>query len=721
MAFEPNEDNLELLQEFIMESLDMVQEAEEMLLELESLAEEEGPEFRDALDGIFRLFHSIKGASGFLGLGLLTQVTHEAESYMDLFRSGVGSLNPESIDLLCLTVDLIKEILGVVARDHSDEPCAGEASSMTTRLRAAISELVGSDEVAAPAPLPAPESTAFEVDEVDQAEPKAAPTPEPPPTQAMPEPPPTEIAAPEPAGQEEEGVVFFGAPKAKAPPAQAKPQIEEEGGVVFFGAPKAPPAHRHEPATLPNTEPPTVLAAPEQRFTAQVTVETPRIVLPLAEQSEAEAKIPRKPESVTPKASESSRKSNDRVTDVTARVALEKLDSLMNLVGELIIAEAAVTHNTDLQGLHLESFQKSAMHLNRITRSLQDVAMSMRMVPVRHTFRKQLRVVRDVARELGKNVELKLEGEETEVDKSVVEALNDPLVHIIRNAVDHGMEDPEERLATGKPEQGVVTLTAIHQSGEVWITVQDDGRGLDREKILAKAKERGVAGLDTAQMSDRDVFNLLFAPGFSTATKVTKISGRGVGLDVARRNIEQLGGRVDIDSILGEGTTFTLRIPLTLAIIEGMLVRVGTSKYTVPLLNVRETVRVSSDALVTLPSGQEVVHIRDQIFSLVRLHEIHHIQPDSRSIEEGLILVLESSGERYCLFVDDVLGQFQTVIKSLGEYLQEIRGISGCTILGTGEVSLILDTAEMRRLACIERTKGAGACARRSVSQAASA
>jgi two-component system chemotaxis sensor kinase CheA len=522
-------------------------------------------------------------------------------------------------------------------------------------------------------------------------------------------------------------VVFFGAPKKEAElpkiPAQAV-TVEEENGVVFFGAPKkapaqepakaspkapAPAGHKHEPVTVIAAEPPTILAPPERMAVGQVTVENPRldIVLPKPQPDAQDGKTPLKPKSVSPKKSEAPRTRSERVTDVTARVALEKLDSLMNLVGELIIAEAAVTHNTDLQGLHLESFQKSAMHLNRITRSLQDVAMSMRMVPVRHTFRKQLRVVRDVARELGKNVELKLEGEETEVDKSVVEALNDPLVHIIRNAVDHGMEDPEERAATNKEETGVVTLTAIHQSGEVWITVQDDGRGLDREKILAKARERGVVGNEGAQMSDRDVFNLLFAPGFSTAAKVTKISGRGVGLDVARRNIEQLGGRVDIDSVLGEGTTFTLRIPLTLAIIEGMLVRVGFSKYTVPLLNVRETVRVSSEALVTLPSGQEVVHIRDQIFSLVRLHEIHHIQPDSRNIEEGLILVLESSGERYCLFVDDVLGQFQTVIKSLGEYFQDIRGISGCTILGTGEVSLILDTDEMRRLACIERTGSA--------------
>lgn len=595
MAFDPSEENLEILQEFLQESQEMILKAEETLLGLEALAQSGGSRYKGALDQIFRLFHSIKGGSGFLELTVLAQVTHEAESYMDLFRTGVALVDAPAVDLLCQAVDLIKELLATVSEQQTDEPCRSLARSMVTLLQKASEALQGGG------------------------------------------------------GEEEE------------PPAVEEPAAEEPPVALA-------PLVVAEPATMIEASPPRKAPSP--------------------------AAAPPEPE---PDAGNGERAG--QAAESTARVALSKLDMLMDLVGELIIAEAAVTHSPDLEGQMLEGFQKAAMHLNRITRSLQDVAMSMRMVPVRQTFRRMLRVVRDVAREVNKQVDLTLDGEDTEIDKSVVEGLTDPLVHIIRNAVDHGLETTAERLAAGKPAQGVITLSATHQSGEVWIRIADDGKGLDRNKILTKARERGLVGAEGDQMSDRDVFELLFMAGFSTAATVTKISGRGVGLDVVRRNIEQLGGRVDIDSVFGRGTAFTLRIPLTLAIIEGMLIRVGRSKYTLPLLSVRETVRIPPGALVRLPGGQEVVRIRDRILALVRLHELYSIQPDSARIQDGLLLVVESGGERYCLFVDDVIGQFQTVIKSLGPYFQDIPGISGCTILGNGEISLIVDTNELRRLA----------------------
>jgi two-component system chemotaxis sensor kinase CheA len=628
VAFDPSEENLEILQEFLQESQEMILKAEETLLGLEALAQSGGSRYKGALDQIFRLFHSIKGGSGFLELTVLAQVTHEAESYMDLFRTGVALVDAPAVDLLCQAVDLIKELLATVSEQQTDEPCRSLARSMVTLLQKASEALQRGDEEE-----PAQEETAS-LAEASLAEASLA-----------------EASLAE-------------ASLAEASLAEALLAEASLAEALLAEPPVALAPLAAEPVTIHEVAPP------------------PR-----------KAPSPPEPEGEVAVAG------GGQAGEGTARVALSKLDMLMDLVGELIIAEAAVTHSPDLEGQMLEGFQKAAMHLNRITRSLQDVAMSMRMVPVRQTFRRMLRVVRDVAREVNKQVELILEGEDTEIDKSVVEGLTDPLVHIIRNAVDHGLETTAERLAANKLAQGVITLSATHQSGEVWIRIADDGKGLDRNKILTKARERGLVGAEGDQMSDRDVFDLLFMAGFSTAATVTKISGRGVGLDVVRRNIEQLGGRVDIDSVFGQGTAFTLRIPLTLAIIEGMLIRVGRSKYTLPLLSVRETVRIPPSALVRLPGGQEVVRIRDRILALVRLHELYSIQSDSARIQDGLLLVVESGGERYCLFVDDVIGQFQTVIKSLGPYFQDVPGISGCTILGNGEISLILDTAELRRLA----------------------
>ncbi len=375
------------------------------------------------------------------------------------------------------------------------------------------------------------------------------------------------------------------------------------------------------------------------------------------------------------------------------RVDLAKLDSLMNLVGELVIAEAMVTRNPDLIGHEFENLEKASHHLRRITSDLQDVAMSVRMVPLSGTFKKMVRLVHDTGLKAGKKVNLELKGEDTEVDKTVIEMISDPLVHIVRNAIDHGLENPEERAATEKTESGTVTIEARHESGEVWITVSDDGKGMEREVILNKAIDKGLVDGDGSDLRDEDVFKMVFEPGFSTAAAVTEISGRGVGMDVVKKNIEKINGKVDIKSTFGKGSQFKMRIPLTMAIIEGMLVRVGKSTYNIPLLSIREAFRPTSSQVTVTPDGVEVVKLRDDMIPVVRMHNMYGIDPTFDQLEEGILVVVENDGFSAALFVDEILGQQQTVVKGLSDYVGSPHGVSGCTILGDGRISLILDVA----------------------------
>ena len=381
------------------------------------------------------------------------------------------------------------------------------------------------------------------------------------------------------------------------------------------------------------------------------------------------------------------------------RIDVSKLDSLMNLVGELVIAESMVTRNPEVLALKLKSFRRATRQLRRITGELQDLAMAMRMVPVANAFRKMIRTVHDLSRKTGKKVQLVRRGEETEVDKNVIEQIADPLVHAVRNAVDHGLENPAERKRAGKPEEGTITLEARHEGGEVWVMVRDDGRGLSRDRILAKGIERGLVEGQGERLSDGDVYRLILEPGFSTAAEVTDISGRGVGMDVVKKNIDKLGGKIDVHSSPGKGTTIIMRIPLTLAIIEGMLVVVGQTRYTIPLVSVRESLRVAEGAVVRTMDGQEILHLREEMIPILRLHEIHHRVGAVTDLDRGVLVVLQDRDTCVALLVDKILDQQQAVIKGLSDYLGDARGISGCTILGDGEVSLILDAAGLIEMA----------------------
>ncbi|HEY3423233.1 MAG TPA: chemotaxis protein CheA [Negativicutes bacterium] len=374
-------------------------------------------------------------------------------------------------------------------------------------------------------------------------------------------------------------------------------------------------------------------------------------------------------------------------------VNVSKMDMLMDLVGELVIAEAMVTQNPELQGLALDKFYKSARQLRKITGELQDTVMSIRMVPLSATFHKMNRIVRDMARKLDKQAELEIIGEQTEVDKNIIEHISDPLMHLIRNAVDHGIEPTQERIIQGKSAVGKIRLEAKSAGGDVWIIIKDDGGGLNREKILSKALERGLIQKEDSALSDRQVYSFILQPGFSTKDAVTEFSGRGVGMDVVAKNIEKVGGTVSVDSVKGEGSTMSIRIPLTLAIIDGMKVKVGNSIYTIPIIAIKESFRLQDQKLIRDTDNNEMIMIRGQCYPVLRLHERFKVQAATTDLREGIMVMVEVDGKSLCLFADSLLGQQQVVVKALPSYIKKIRGIAGCTMLGDGSVSLILDVA----------------------------
>jgi len=377
-------------------------------------------------------------------------------------------------------------------------------------------------------------------------------------------------------------------------------------------------------------------------------------------------------------------------------VSVAKLDKLMDLIGEMVITEAMVVQNPDLKGLELENFQKAARQLNKITVEMQDMVMSIRMVPLSATFNKMHRVVRDMCKKLGKEAKLEIIGDTTEVDKNIIEHISDPLMHIVRNAIDHGIESPDERVSKGKDRTGVITLEAKNEGSDVLIIVRDDGRGLDRDRIIKKAKENNLLTKNENELSDKEIINLILLPGFSTKTNVTEFSGRGVGMDVVSKNIEEIGGSLLIDSVKDKGTQITLKIPLTLAIIDGMNIRVGSSSFTIPLMSIKESFRPADNNVFSDTDNNEIIMVRGICYPIIRLHKIFGIDTNVTNLSDGIIIMIEQGDNVVCLFADELLGQQQVVVKAMPEYIQrfkKIRGLSGCTLLGDGSISLIIDVA----------------------------
>ncbi|MDO5062185.1 MAG: chemotaxis protein CheA [Peptostreptococcaceae bacterium] len=376
-------------------------------------------------------------------------------------------------------------------------------------------------------------------------------------------------------------------------------------------------------------------------------------------------------------------------------VNLSKLDKLMAIVGEIVITESMVTSSPDLAGLKLDSFTKSARQLRKLNAELQDIAMSLRMVPVAGVFQKMNRIVRDMCKNLGKDVKLIIEGEDTEVDKSIVDNIGDPIMHIVRNSMDHGIESIEEREKAGKGQQGTIVLSASHTGSEVIISIQDDGRGIDVEKILDKAESRGLLVKSRSEYSKKEAIGLIMSAGFSTNDSVTEYSGRGVGMDVVRKNIEALGGSVFMNGEPGEGTTTMLKIPLTLAIVAGMETAIGESTFTIPINNIRQSFKISADEVIRSVDGKEMIKKMDEFLPIIRLHELYDLEARHTALEDGILIWVEAGDHGYCLFVDELIGEQQVVVKPLPSYLNNYNiknsGIAGCTIMGNGNISLILD------------------------------
>ncbi|HEX2927858.1 MAG TPA: chemotaxis protein CheA [Ruminiclostridium sp.] len=404
------------------------------------------------------------------------------------------------------------------------------------------------------------------------------------------------------------------------------------------------------------------------------------------------------PDSGVPKKEEKNIKSDSKISSTVQQsmisVSVAKLDTLMDLVGEMVIAEAMVTQNPDLRNLELPNFYKSARQLRKIHNEIQNMVMSIRMVPLATSFHKMHRIVRDMCKKLSKKVDLVLIGEDTEVDKNIIEHISDPLMHLIRNSIDHGIETVEERIAAGKPEQGTVTLEAKNSGGDVLIIIKDDGQGLNKNSILQKARDNGLVQRPENEMLDKEIYNLIFIPGFSTNESITEFSGRGVGMDVVSSNIESVGGSISIDSSEGKGTAITLKIPLTLAIIDGMNIKVGNSRFTIPTTAIKESFRPVGKDLITDPDENEMIMVRGECYPIYRLHRIYKIKTAIDEFDKGILIMVEQDEKAFCIFADELLGQQQVVVKTLPAYIKRMYQTSdfaGCTLLGDGSISLILD------------------------------
>ena len=725
-----DEDNREIIEEFVAESTENISEVEAILVEMESGTCEADDE---TLNLIFRAFHSVKGTAGFLELSNVVHVTHIAESLLDILRRGELILQPTHVSVFLRGLDCVNRALEEVAQEGTDLCIADLSLVVGAALQAEIDGRTTSETQSDAAVQEAEETDLAALDpSAPLANVDADPASEDPVAVGSDENVDEEYALLEEFVTDSlERLDAVDASLAAARDGVVSQQLSDDGlravhtikgncgflgffelgelchatesGLAWlvdentnglesvFAAVDALRVHIGELregglGLVPNLQ--TLRDQLEASASASATenvdsmasaIEAPAHIR-VADQTTKDLVAGRNAKGVDARSSQKQ----------SIRVDTGKLDELMNLVGELIIAENMVSHNEDLEGHEFESFHKAALHLNRITRSLQDLTMSVRMVPIRPTFRKMLRVARDVARKQTKDIELVLVGEGTEVDRSVVEAIGDPLVHLLRNAVDHGIEDAATREAIGKPRKGQLNLSAHHEAGEVWITLSDDGKGLDPKKILAKAIEKGVVENGDG-LTNNEVFQLITEPGFSTADVLSDISGRGVGMDVVKRNIEKLRGRLEIASELGKGTTFTLRIPLTLAIVEGMQVRVGHHSYTIPLFAIRESVAVEGMSVTSLTNGEEVLELRGAFIPILRMSNLHNIEADANTWDEGVLVIVSDAGFTMALFVDEVVGQRQTVVKPLPGYLGTMQGLAGCSILSTGKISLVVD------------------------------
>lgn len=653
----------------------------------------------ETINEIFRAAHSIKGGSGTFGFNEIADFTHVVETLLDLIRSDQFVMESEHVDLFLKSVDCLRTMINQLEADEAvdtavsselktqfeaylsggssgDSPSAGgEADSASTAAGAQTWHIVFEPGVDILKTGNEPLRMFRELAELGELSVTARTDACPSFTDMTPEDCylSWEMELVGEASEEQIQEVFewvIDESKLEITAKSVGESAESEAAVESVEAPVEPPVQPVPSAE--NEAPPSEKTAAKPAAVAPVKAAKP-------------AKKESKPESAS------------------IRVGTDKVDSLINMVGELVITQSMLGElGRDFSLDRLPRLLEGLEQLSNHTRELQESVMRIRMLPISFAFSRFPRLVHDMSRSLDKKVELELMGEQTELDKTVMERIGDPLVHLVRNSLDHGIESPEVRKAAGKDEMGKITLNAFHQGGNIVIQIIDDGAGLNRERILQKATENGLIS-EKDQLTDEQIDDLIFKPGFSTAAEITDISGRGVGMDVVRRNIQELNGSVEVESRPGEGSTFTIRLPLTLAILDGQLIRVGEHVYIFPLVSIVESIQSYDQMIHRVSTGCDVLRLRDEYVPIVRLWDIFNIKPDSEKLEDGLLVVVEGDNMKVAVLVDDLLAQQQVVIKSLQDNYRSVEGISGATILGDGTVSLILDIGGVIKLAGVSR------------------
>ena len=643
---------------FFDESQEHLDDMEQLLMALDL-----GNPDPEQLNSIFRAAHSIKGGSGIFGFDALTGLTHVMENLLDRARKQELQLTTPIVDLFLSTVDLLKQVLDAY-RDESDIPQqaidegikALEAVTAQPSSQSMEDEPIESSVVVDDADALDVDEQEEEIDGFGLFDDWAPTEPQQDGGEAVSEPSPDTTI---------EGFGLFD--DDESTDVAINPADTESDGYGFFEQPD--PQHKV-------TDPQYGFHKPLAEIQMDVRASQTRSEGP----STSKGPIPRREAKAKPAASKESS---------SIRVDTNKIDSMVNLVGELVITQSMLSMiSNEVEGKAAERLQTAILELQRNTREIQESVMSMRMLPVNMTFNRFPRVVRDLSQKLDKKVELVIEGGNTEIDKSMIEKLVDPLTHLVRNSIDHGIEKPEQRIAAGKSETGTVVLRAEQKGSAIVISIIDDGAGLNRERILSKAMENGL--INDTNLADEDVWHLIFEPGFSTAAEVTDVSGRGVGMDVVRRNIEAIGGRIDISSALGKGSSFSIQLPLTLAIVDGMCVSIGEQIFVIPLVNIIESLQPAKNQIKYIGKNA-LLWIREQYWPLVALHKLMDVDNAIEDPTQGIVVLLESSKKRFGVQIDALLGQQQVVIKSLEQHYRPVPGISGATIMGDGRVAMILD------------------------------
>lgn len=655
------DDLQEIMEDFLIEAFEMNEQLDQDLVELEH-----NPEDLDLLNRIFRVAHTIKGSSSFLNLNILTHLTHNMEDVLNRARKGEIKITPDIMDVVLRSIDLMKTLL-VTIRDTGSDTNNGkenEIEEAVKQLQAITSQnLEGAKETSGTKEAPQKENKEEAKEENKENKAKA---------------PTTENPASDNPLADEPDLDYSN---------MSAEEVEAEIERLLNKRQEADKERRAQKKQEDQ-------AKPKQEVTP--AKETPKTETPKAPKAETKTKA---------KADTEENKAPSIGVEQTVRVDVRRLDHLMNLIGELVLGKNRLIRiYSDVEERYdgekfLEELNQVVSSISAVTTDLQLAVMKTRMQPVGKVFNKFPRMVRDLSRELGKSIELIIEGEETELDKSIVEEIGDPLIHIIRNSCDHGIEPLEERRRLNKPETGKVQLSAYNEGNHIVIKISDDGKGLDPVMLKEKAIEKGVISeRDAEGMSDREAFNLIFKPGFSTAKVVSNVSGRGVGMDVVKTNIEKLNGIIEIDSEVGVGTTQKLKIPLTLAIIQALLVGVQEEYYAIPLSSVLETVRISQDEIYTV-DGKSVLRLRDEVLSLVRLSDIFKVDAILESNSDVYVVIIGLADQKIGVIVDYLIGQEEVVIKSLGYYLKNTRGIAGATVRGDGKITLIVDVGAMMDMA----------------------